>query len=59
MNYPKRQGQGSGATGSVHWEKLVTALGWCGKRKRAEEKKSTLAAGNLDQKSQGNIEKGL
>jgi hypothetical protein len=32
MNYLKRQGQGSGATGLAHWEKWVTALGWCGRR---------------------------
>jgi hypothetical protein len=32
MNYLKRQGQGSGATGPVHREKWVTALSRCGRR---------------------------
>jgi hypothetical protein len=38
-------------TGPAQWEKWVAALGWCGKRRRDEEKKGRLAAGNLDQKS--------
>jgi hypothetical protein len=38
MNYLKRQGQGSGATGSAHWEKWVATLGRCGKRRRGEKK---------------------
>jgi hypothetical protein len=29
MNYPKRQGQTSGATGPTHWKKWVAALGQC------------------------------
>jgi hypothetical protein len=29
MNYLKRQGQGSGATGPAHWEKWVVTLGRC------------------------------
>jgi hypothetical protein len=36
-NYLKRQGQGSGVTGSTHWEKWVTALRQCGKRRRDEK----------------------
>jgi hypothetical protein len=33
MNYLKRQGQASGATGLAHWEKWIAALGRCGKRR--------------------------
>jgi hypothetical protein len=36
-NYLKRQGQCSGATGPAHWEKWVTTLGQCGKRRRDEK----------------------
>jgi hypothetical protein len=38
MNYLKRQGQGSGATGPVHWEKWVAALGRCGRRDEMKNK---------------------
>jgi hypothetical protein len=41
INYLKRQGQTSGATGPAHWEKWFMALGRCGKRRRDEEKKYT------------------
>jgi hypothetical protein len=34
-------------------KKWVAALGQCGKRRQDEEKKGTLAPGNLDQKSKG------
>jgi hypothetical protein len=37
MNYLKRQGQASGATGLVHWEKWVAALGRCGKERQDEK----------------------
>jgi hypothetical protein len=37
MNYLKRQGQASGATRPVHWEKWVAALCWCGKERRDEK----------------------
>jgi hypothetical protein len=36
MNYLKRQGQASGATGPMHWEKWVAALGHCGNERRDE-----------------------
>jgi hypothetical protein len=38
MYYLKRQGQGSGATGPVHWEKWVTTLGRCGRRDEMKNK---------------------
>jgi hypothetical protein len=38
MNYLKRQGQTSGATGPAHWERWVATLGWCGKRDGMKDK---------------------
>jgi hypothetical protein len=37
MNYLKKQGQASGATRPVHWEKWVAALGRYGKERRDEK----------------------
>jgi hypothetical protein len=42
INYLKRQGQSSDATGPPHWEKWVAALG----QRRDEEKKCRLAIEN-------------
>jgi hypothetical protein len=36
-NYPKKQGQGSSVTRPAHWEKWVTTLGRCGRRRRDEK----------------------
>jgi hypothetical protein len=38
MNFLKRQGQASGATGLVHWEKWITALGRCRRRDEMKNK---------------------
>jgi hypothetical protein len=37
MNYLKRKGHASGAIGPTHWEKWVTVLGQCGRRRRDEK----------------------
>jgi hypothetical protein len=37
MNYLKRHGQSSGATGPAHWKKWVAALGRCGMERRDEK----------------------
>jgi hypothetical protein len=50
MNYLKKQGQASGATGPTLWEKWVTVLGRCEKERRDEKNKKNiyrLTAGNL------------
>jgi hypothetical protein len=38
MNYLKKQGQASGATGPAHWESWVAVLGRYGKESRDERK---------------------
>jgi hypothetical protein len=46
-------GKGNGATGPMHWEKRVTTLGQCGKRRREEKnkKKYRLTAGSLTKRA--------